>query len=141
MVQANLERVDEHGMSPSYAPSTPFEASTAGKIACAELERLRKFHPDKFVVGSVDVGSTFAHGARVIESVSQQRRGKLIFLRCLDACGHLPFHSGLLVAHSRSWTERNRYSSVDLEALRKRCLATAMMGALHGGRIEYSCES
>ena len=38
----------------------------------AELERLSKLHPDKLVVEPVDVGGTFAQGARVIESVSQQ---------------------------------------------------------------------
>jgi hypothetical protein len=123
--EQNLESVDEHGMSSPYAPSTSFEVSTA----CAELERLSRLHRDKVIIEPVDAGSTFAQGARVIESVSQQRRSKLTFLQRLDACGHPPVHSEPLGAHSRIWMIRNCYSSLESEALWNRCQGTAMMGA------------
>jgi hypothetical protein len=60
----NQEHVNENGMAPSYAKS--LEASTTDKIASAELERFRLLHPDKLVIESVDVDSTFAQGTQVI---------------------------------------------------------------------------
>ena len=65
----NLERVDENKMAPSNRAS--FEASTANKIATAELERLRLAYPDKLVIGTIDVGNTFAQGAMIIKSASK----------------------------------------------------------------------
>jgi cytochrome-b5 reductase len=66
----NPERVNENGMAPSY--TTSLEASTADKIASAELERFRLLHPDNLVIESVDVGSTLAQGTEVLESAPQR---------------------------------------------------------------------
>jgi len=69
------------------------------------------------------------HRVRGSLSRFRSRRSKLTFLQRLDACGYPPLHSEPLGAHSRIWMIRNCYSSLESEALRNRCLGTAMMGA------------
>jgi hypothetical protein len=66
----NQEHVDENGMAPFYA--TSLEAFTADELASAELERFHLLHPDKLVIESVDVGSTFANGTQIIGSPLQR---------------------------------------------------------------------
>ena len=75
----NTEPVEGIGMVPSSA--TSFMASTADKLASIELERLGFVHPDKLVFEPVDVGSTFAEAAKIIESASPQQPRKRTFLQ------------------------------------------------------------
>jgi hypothetical protein len=86
----NQEYVDENGIASSYTAS--LEASTADKLANAELERLRLVHPDKLAIEPVDVGGTFAQVVNVIESAPQQRR-QPTFLQRLVVWGNRPAHS------------------------------------------------
>jgi hypothetical protein len=100
----NPEHVDENGMAPSYA--TSLEASTADKIASAELESFRLLHPDKLVIESVEVGSAFTQGTEVLESLPQRRLKTAKTPKLLIISGSRSFAESLARENEgRSFTE------------------------------------